>query len=171
MVVEIYRMDANNQAHSTLSAAGKTITFDDTVDINNKPDNLMSLMTSQHIMERTRTNNPAPGQEEARKPDTGFGGITYTYNVYFEPGATAIQRLREWFTEKSIVRSSNPLPHGRFGVRDTDHPEFDVHPAAGHGLKLTSFTLDFVGNSFKRNGRIILEFSGDASMIGDVSGR
>ena len=170
MALEIYRMDANDNAWSSL-ADTKRIIIDDATAANNKPDNLTSLSTSQIMMERTRTNNPAPGQEEARKPDTGFGGITYTYNVYFEAGAAAIVRLREWFTAKSIVRGSNPLPHGRFGVRDTDHPEFDVHPADGHGLKLTSFTLDFVGNSLRRNGRIILEFSGDASLIGNIDAR
>ena len=168
MTLEIYRMSQNNQSYSTIPASER-LRMDDPAPL---PDAGMSLRRMQVAMTRTRTENPAPEQNEARRPDTGFQGITYTIIINIDPGAGGLARLRTWAVQPNIVRSSTPLRDGRFGLRNTDQPEFDVHPAEFHGLKLASLNIDREDpHAEVITGTIVLEFSGNAAKIGDVSRR
>ena len=134
----------------------------------NTPDNKSGLISFRTTPKKTDTSNPAPFQEIARKPDTGFSGLRYILNVYFDEQigqAKAIATLRDW----SIVDNTIPqkFREGRIGLRNNYRPEFNLTPDNTAGFKIISFDIDqnIAFNSVVK-GIIILEFSGDPLKLG-----
>ena len=47
------------------------------------PDSLTGLVSIKPMISRTRTVNPAPFSDEAKRPDTGFSGIRLECRLFF----------------------------------------------------------------------------------------
>jgi len=176
-LVEIYRMttaqtyseftadDDNNANRLSISAIGNEAAF---------PDKHTTLQDIQFGIVRTQTDNPAPHQEDVKKPDTGFAGMTYTMRLMFMFGSQGLERLQDWTADANRVR--RVFRHGRFGirfdkskkpdpyVRDDDPTRipdsFDVHPTNNKGLKISSFEATWNPNNSSVVGTLVMELSG-----------
>ena len=132
------------------------------------PDQKSGIISTTCTFMRTHTENAAPFQDEARKPDTGFAGTRYTlYCVFNEEDAEyskGMKVLQRWLGEPHYVKGR--YPNGRFGFRDDFQPEFNINPSKTVGLKITKVesTHDVEYHQI-RYVTIELEQSGDAPTL------
>ena len=127
------------------------------------PDGRSGLVSFNPILSRTTTENPAPFEQFARKPDTGFAGTRYTCQVFFDESdgssAEAIEKIAEWMRQDNAIKGK--FKNGRFGVRNDYRPEFDLLPDNTKGYKFVSFDInqELLHHTLVR-GTIVLELSG-----------
>ena len=125
------------------------------------PDKTTVLQDVTFSVDRTQTDNPAPHQENVKKPDTGFAGMTYTLRLMFMSGTVGLDMLREWTVESNRVRRK--FRHGRFGIKFTNDripSGFDVHPSNSKGLKISRFEVPWNPNNSSVVGTLVMELSG-----------
>ncbi len=161
-VVVFYRLTAANQTESTVTDKvefeGNAIT----------PDNRSGVVSFVPALGRHKPENPLPHANRADKPDTGFSGDLYTFEVVFdeESGtAQAIAKFRDWLAEDQTV--DGIYDEGSIGVRNNYRPEFDLVPNNDAGYKVVNFTIH--QNLTLQNfvyATIVLEFSGDPKRLG-----
>ena len=162
--LSIFRMTDTTDTEDNIT--DDKVEFDDDAAV---PDNRSGLVSFTPVLSRTSTDNPAPFQEIARKPDTGFAGNRYSLNVFFDESdgnrALAIAKLRDFETQQNFIKGK--FREGRIGLRNDYRPEFNVIPDNTAGYKLISFELtqELLHHTIIY-GTIILEFSGDASRLG-----
>ena len=113
-------------------------------------------------MSRTDATIGAPYDERARKPDTGYKGTRYIFDVYFDEyngPSPAVDRLTEWYVEGNTERGK--FKDGRIGIRNNYRPKLNVTPLYESGYKFVLFELlhDLKYKS-EAHARIILEYSG-----------
>ena len=159
----IFRMTDTTDTENNISA--DKVEFDGDAQI---PDSRSGTVSFSPVMSRTPTENPAPFQEIARKPDTGFSGNRYTLQVFFDEEfgkSLAIAKIRDWHSEENAIKGK--FKEGRFGIRNDYRPEYDLTPNNDAGYKLIHFetTQELVFHKMVR-GTIVLEFSGDPSQLG-----
>ena len=132
------------------------------------PDNRAIVTSFEPEMSRTQTSNSAPFLDEARKPDTGYSGNRYLFELFFneEGGAAgAIQKIRDWMKEENALKGK--FPQGRFGIRNDQRPEFNLTPTRTTGYKIIYFKLtqDMLYPIYP-TATLILEMSGDPVSLG-----
>ena len=160
----LYRMTDTVDTEDTINT--DKVEFDSDATI---PDGRSGLVSFTPILSRTPTENPAPFLETARKPDTGFAGNRYTFQIFFDESdgnrAGAIEKLRDFEVQANFIKGK--FKEGRIGVRNDYRPEFNLTPDNTAGYKLVSFeiTQELLHHTLIR-GTIILEFSGDPSRLG-----
>ena len=159
----IFRMTNTTDTESNISA--DKVEFDEGAMI---PDSRSGIVSFSPVMSRTPTENPAPFQEIARKPDTGFGGNRYTIQVFFDEefgNSSAIAKIRDWHSEENAIKGK--FKEGRFGIRNDYRPEYNLTPNNDAGYKLIHFetSQELLHRTMVR-GTIILEFSGDPLQLG-----
>jgi len=180
-LVEIYRMDDDNTETSYaafIGTGGRNLTkrlpisvfeneteFDipgeDDDDDRKFPDKTTVLQDVTFSVDRTQTDNPAPHQEEVKKPDTGFAGMTYTLRLMFMSGTVGLDMLRKWTVDSNRVRRK--FRHGRFGIKFDNNrisSGFDVHPSNNKGLKISRFEVPWNPNNSSVVGTLVMELSG-----------
>lgn len=161
----IFRMTNSGDRENNIST--DKVEFDGDAQV---PDGKSGLVSFSPVISRNPTENPAPFQQVARKPDTGFSGNRYTLHVVFDESdgnsAGAIAKIRDWMSEDNFVRST--FREGRFGIRNDYRPEFNLTPNNDAGYKLLHFetSQDLLHHTIVR-GVIILEFSGSADRLGE----
>jgi len=131
------------------------------------PDAKSRIISLDPVLGRTPTENPAPFQEIARKPDTGFGGARYVASVWFDRSGgipQGLSRIASWATEPNAI--SGKYRNGRFGIRDDFLGILDLVPDNSAGFKIESFSPHYrTRNPDVITAEITLEFSGDAALL------
>ena len=154
----IFRMSDTTDTEDNITA--DKVEFDDDAVI---PDGRSGVVSFNPIISRTSTENPAPFEEFARKPDTGFAGNRYTLNVFFDESdgnrAEAIEKIKEWITQENSEKGK--FKEGRFGIRNDYRPEFNLTPDNTKGYKILTFDInqDLLHHTIVR-ATIVLELSG-----------
>ena len=158
----IFRMTDTTDTEDTIT--DDKVEFDGDAQV---PDEKSGVISFAPVLSRTQTENPAPFQEISRKPDTGFAGIRYTLQLFFDESdgeAEGIQRIRNWYREEN---ATSDFREGLFGIRNDYRPEFDLTPSSNAGYKLIHFELnqELLHSKLVR-ATLILEFSGDPAKLG-----
>ena len=162
--VSFYRLAAANDTESSVS---DKVEFEGTASL---PDNRSGIVSFDPVLGRHKPENPLPHANKADKPDTGFAGDTYTFELVFdeETGrAGAIAKFRDWLAGDQTV--DGIFDEGSIGVRNNYRPEYNLHPNNNAGYKVVSFSIH--QNLALQNfvyGTLILEFSGDPARLGVV---
>jgi len=132
-----------------------------------EPDAKSRIVALDPLMGRTQSSNPAPFQEAARKPDTGFQGARYAVSVWFDRSGgipDGFERLASWMTQPHAI--AGKFREGRFGIRDDFLGSLDLVPTTAAGFKIDSFAPDYrTKNPDIITAELVLEFSGDASLL------
>ena len=157
------KLQFNTMTDNTATTSNKRRNLD-------KPDNLTGMMSYSVELNRSDTDNPAPYQEETRKPDTGFRGMRYEINAVFEPKNNSsdfgkgLALLLDWYKETSDVRGT--YRNGRFGIINEYSPELSIHPTKASGMKLTKVRIEHDMQFNIKKAVIVLEQSGTSERIG-----